>query len=276
MKFVLFLFPVVLVAAGCDQKPNRLPAAAVPVDEPAAKRATITVDAPKPQATDPAATEAIAKMLIAHCKGNIAALKSLTHCTVQRTGELNQGGQMNPAQCLERYSWPGRYRGEWTYGNSPVCTFFIQDETVKFYAPAAGHTEPVMPGGRESIDALEDLRGMWMTMLVPLADPADYLAERIESADPGRIALRLWVKTHAPCVLVLNGATHQLESVTFDKTGDGRRETWTYELADLKPVNGVLLPHRLIYSAGKQTGAIWKQITYTPGTGFEPGTFEKP
>lgn len=268
----LMLMGLCALAVGCEGAASKTrPQAAKPVVDGPSREKVLPVAGPRPSATDPAARDAITALILAHTENNPKALDAFRQCTVRRKGEMNQGGAMIPADCVDRAAWPDRYRGEWTFAGRTLTIFVNGDQTLK-YAPWAGHDKPVAMDGFESTNVLEDLRATWMTLLIPLSDAGSFLAERV--ADPP--ALRVFVRDQPPLLLQMDAKTGLLSRVDFEKAGDGRREIWRFELSEYKTVRGVKMPGRVVYTAGRQPGAVWSSIEYEPLAEFPTGTFDKP
>jgi hypothetical protein len=272
---IMILFVVAILTTGCDNGPAKVQNAK-PVDDGGPVEKPVAVNGPKPASTSDQAIGAIQRLLAVHTKNKPEALAAFRNCTVKRSGEMNQGGAMMPAESTDRFAWPGRFRSEVKLGTLPTIMFLVDGDRVQFYAPGAGHAKPEEQTGAEADNVLEDLRGTWMTLLTPLVEEKDYVAAIEPESPKDAVAIRVWVRDQPPCVLLVDAKSGLLQKVLFEKKADGRSETWAFAVSDYKEFAGVQLPTKVVYAAGRQAGATWTSVTYEPASAFPAGTFEKP
>ncbi len=267
MRRLVFLLALV---AGCDGNSVTVKQAAKPVNDQRSEK-VIAVAAAKPASTSPEAKTAIDKLLAVHTTNNVAALTAFRNCIVRRSGEMDQGETLLPAECVDRFAWPDRYRADWTFMNS--MTIFAVGDVVRFLT--AAQVEPQVLDAAQTTSSLEDIRAQWMTMLVPLLDTSRILAAVVNDTPDGTTGLRVWVDEQPPLVLLIDAKTGLLDRVVFEKSDEGRRETWTFKLSDYKTTRGVQLPSKVVFTPGRRAGATWSKVEYEPTASFPAGTFEK-
>lgn len=267
---VIFLLAL---ACGCDGSPQPKEAAK-PIDDGGPLVKPIPASGSKPAGTTPAAQKLIGEMLAAHTNSKPAALEAFRNCIVQRIGEVNVGSANMPAECSERFAWPDRYRVDWKFGTNPI--FLVNGDSVRMVSQQLGFEKPPDISPVQARDTLEDVRATWMTLLVPLLDSKGYIADTVLDVPPERLALRVWVGHQPPLVLEIDAKSRHLKKIHFEKVKDGRIENWMFILDDLKPVNGVILPHKLNYTSGRTAGASWVSVKYEVVASFPLEVFIKP
>lgn len=268
-------------AVGCGDG-SRPPRFAAPVEgNGAAAAPAVAIAAPKPAASDPAAERVVDELLLKHTKAEPKRIEPLKTIVVKRKGTWNLGGQTTDATMNVHAVWPDLYRSRITLGvneNVPIV-IGVRGRAgwqVQQLPGADNRPTPLDPGRLDEV--LAEVWAEWFPVLVPLTDPTRRVGPAPAGLDPGpkAVAVRVWVAERPPVVLHADRETGLLSKVEFEAKASGRVSPRSLALSDFKPVGGVLLPHRIDYTEGPQSGIAWTAIEYELPKSIDPALFDKP
>lgn len=281
MRTPILGVPLLLLAFGCDSAKRDINEAA-PIQSVAAAKAEQELLAPRPAPakSEPAAVELVAQAIKAHTDGKPERLARLKTVAFSRTGMgRGLGADSVPQTWTFDAAWPDRYRVRAEFPGPNLVTVA--------WSPAGGgktvslaNAEPAkFPMKAEELkDYQLDATGEWLWLLFPLVEPEAVLASAPEAtldkqACPG---VRLWHPQFTPAVVHFDPKTRLWKRITFEGREEGRTVVKEFTAIEMKPYEGVQLPHRLAQNMGGSQYADWTLKTFEARAALDPKLFELP
>ena len=280
MRSETMLRPTILliltVVAGCGDatKPQEF---GTPIDD-SPSTVALKVAGERPETTDAATRELFDKILLAHTNNQPSRIEALRKHKQHRKGERIVGDFRSPLEMNVVASWPTLYRANYLHAipDKIVHAFSFRNDTgwQNRSDIGAGQRIPILPLELDSM--LPDVRAEWIASLVPLiADNIRIARVPTEKVNPETI-LRFWYADQPPVILHVDSKTNWITQIAFDAKDDGQTVTRMLTLADHRPVNGVVLPHRIEFSGGPRFKCNWATVEYEFPVAVDDATFDKP
>ena len=124
--------------------------------------------------------------------------------------------------------------------------------------------------------ALPDVRAEWVASLVPLIADNIRIARVPTEKVSSETVLRFWYADQPPVILHADSKTNWITQIAFEAKDDGQTVTRMLTLGDHRPVNGVVLPHRIEFSGGPRFKCNWATVEYEFPVAIDEATFDKP
>jgi hypothetical protein len=274
MRRVLWACSLAAVA-GCSGEAEK-PEFAKSVDGGGAKAVPVaSVAGDRPTASDPAALRVVEGLVLKHTANEPKRLDRLRTYGFTRKGKMLVGGSQRDVAMRLRAVWPDRQRADWTVEgeNGRATPVFCLRGGTSWQAEAGGSPTPVDPVKQDEVSA--DLWAEWVVAVLPLAEPGRIAGPPPAGEDPATVA-RVWLPGRPPVVVAADPATGLLARVRYEVKVSGRVTARTLALSNHQPVGGVLLPHLVELSEGREPGAVYTSVEYETPSEYPAATFEKP
>ena len=267
---------LILLATGCGDA-STAPRTAKPIDSGPATPDLPPIVAPKPAKSEPAAALAVNAILLAHTENEPSRIERLRKVRIRRKGEWKLPDGSRSSASMEIAIWGDQYRATFAIaatGNQPETLSINRDRGWRYQAKLSPKEIPLDLAALDAI--LPEVAGDRMTLLVPL------LSEKImaqlvnDGSSGGEKIVRVWIEDLPPMLVHADAKTNRLKQLTYEMKENGQVVARVLRLAELAPVNGVLLPNKIEYGVGPLTFTIWDKIEYEVPGQFELSFFDKP
>ncbi len=270
--FLLFLFA--FIGCGSASKPQEF---GTPIDD-SPSTPTLKVAGEKPETTDTATRELFDKILLAHTNNQPSRIEPLRRHKQRRKGERIVGDFRSPLEMDVIASWPTQYRANYlhTVPTKIVHSFsFVNDSGWQHRSDQGSNQRiPILP--HEIDSALPDVRAEWVASLVPLIAENIRVARMPTEKVNSETILRFWYADQPPVILHADSKTNWITQIAFEAKDDGQIVTRMLTLSDHRPVNGVVLPHRIEFSGGPRFKCNWATVEYEFPVAINEAIFDKP
>ena len=275
MHRLIFLVSLsAFVGCGTATKPQEF---GTPIDD-SPSIPTLKIAGEKPETTEAATRELFDKIVLAHTNNQPSRIEQLRKHKQHRKGERIVGDFRSPLEMDVVASWPMRYRANYlhTMPDKIVHAFSFRNDTgwQNRSDIGAGQRIPILPLELDSM--LPDVRAEWVASLVPLIADNIRIARVPSEKLNSEMILRFWYADQPPVILHADSKTNWISQIAFEAKDDGQTVTRMLTLSDHRPVNGVVLPHRIEFSGGPRFKCNWATVEYEFPVAIDEAIFDKP